>query len=704
MSGTDRTLLVCSCNSTMSLDGKALGRPLAGDGLPVVSELCRKHIAAFEAAVKSGTDVVVGCTQEAPLFTELHEELDATGTLRFVNLRETAGWSKEGAGAGPKMAALLAVAQLPDPEPVATVPYKSEGQLLVIGDAGTALAWAERLKDRLAVTVLMTESTTDAELPLDRAYPVFAGSGVQLKGYLGAYEVSWTQSNPIDLDLCTRCNACMRACPENAIDFRYQIDLDRCRGHRACVKACGSVGAIDFDRGAQAHSERYDLVLDLSREPLIRLHELPQGYFAPGGDPLQQAMAVAALTALVGEFEKPKFFAYKEKICAHSRNEVVGCTKCIDVCSTGAISSDVGNNRVVVEPHLCMGCGGCATVCPSGAMTYAYPRVADMGARIRTALKVYREAGGTAPCLLFHSATDGRTALAQLARRGRGLPARVIPFEAVHVASLGIDLMLAGIALGAVQCVVVATGSEAPEYVAALSAQFRIARDILSGLGYGDGHFVLVEAHTTQALEQALWNLPQTRGVTPPAAFNLFNEKRATLDFALDHLWRHAPAPVEQHPLPAGAPYGEIRVDAQRCTLCLSCVGACPEGALLDSKEAPELKFIERNCVQCGLCERTCPEDAIVLAPRLLFGPEARNARTLNKAEPFCCVRCAKPFGTRQMVDAMLSRLSTHAMFAGPEGQRRLQMCADCRVIDMMENRKEMTIQDLGRTGPGGRA
>jgi ferredoxin len=337
-------------------------------------------------------------------------------------------------------------------------------------------------------------------------------------------------------------------------------------------------------------------------------------------------------------------------------------------------------------------------------MTYAYPRVADMGARIRTALKVYREAGGTAPCLLFHSATDGRTALAQLARRGRGLPARVIPFEAVHVASLGIDLMLAGIALGAVQCVVVATGSEAPEYVAALSAQFRIARDILSGLGYGDGHFVLVEAHTTQALEQALWNLPQTRGVTPPAAFNLFNEKRATLDFALDHLWRHAPAPVEQHPLPAGAPYGEIRVDAQRCTLCLSCVGACPEGALLDSKEAPELKFIERNCVQCGLCERTCPEDAIVLAPRLLFGPEARNARTLNKAEPFCCVRCAKPFGTRQMVDAMLSRLSTHAMFAGPEGQRRLQMCADCRVIDMMENRKEMTIQDLGRTGPGGRA
>jgi hypothetical protein len=57
-------------------------------------------------------------------------------------------------------------------------------------------------------------------------------------------------------------------------------------------------------------------------------------------------------------------------------------------------------------------------------------------------------------------------------------------------------------------------------------------------------------------------------------------------------------------------------------------------------------------------------------------------------------VRCAKPFATRPTIDAMLARLATHAMFAGGTGLRRLQMCADCRIVDMMENKSEANIFD----------
>ena len=99
------------------------------------------------------------------------------------------------------------------------------------------------------------------------------------------------------------------------------------------------------------------------------------------------------------------------------------------------------------------------------------------------------------------------------------------------------------------------------------------------------------------------------------------------------------------------------------------------------------LRFIERNCVQCGLCAETCPEDAIALVPRLLLAAQAKQAVVLNEAEPFNCVRCGKPFGTRQMVDNMLGKLGGHSMFAGGGALRRLQMCADCRVVDMMENK-----------------
>ena len=132
--------------------------------------------------------------------------------------------------------------------------------------------------------------------------------------------------------------------------------MARCKSHRDCVTACGAIGAIDFARADTERRESFDLVFDLSREPLVKLHQLPQGYFAPGDDPLEQALAARELTTLVGEFEKPRFFRYREKICAHSRSGRQGCNACIDVCSSGAISP--AGDHVKVEPHLCAGCGG----------------------------------------------------------------------------------------------------------------------------------------------------------------------------------------------------------------------------------------------------------------------------------------------------------------------------------------------------------
>lgn len=694
--------LVCNCNKTMPLDARALAAALKLEGAPnIASELCRKHLAVFEAAVKNGGELVVACTQEAPLFSELHEELKGGGSLKFVNIRETAGWSADAKAATPKIAALLALADLPEPEPVPVVSYKSEGELLIIGPGGAALGWAERLSGHFSVNVLVTGTDAGCELPSERRYPVFSGRPVAVKGYLGAFEVEWDQANPIDLETCTRCNACIRVCPEQAIDFSYQIDLGKCKAHRQCVKACGEIGAIDFERKETRRSDAFDMVLDLSREPLIKLPQPPQGYFAPRDDPLEQALVAGQLGQLVGEFEKPKFFAYQEKICAHSRSGIVACTQCLDVCSTRAITSERGENRVKVEPHLCMGCGGCASVCPSGAMTYAYPRVSDMGIRIKTVLGAYRDAGGRDPVLLFHNTTDGRELIVRLARRGKGLPANVIPLEVFHIASLGLDVMLGSIALGATRFLTLSAGTEPQDYRAALTKQLGYGQQILSGLGFGDGHLRLIETNDVAALEQAVWSLGAARGV-PAATFNLSNEKRTTLDFVFDHLVKHAPAPKEEVALGAGAPYGRVIVNAQTCTLCMACVGACPEGALLDSKEKPQLQFIERNCVQCGLCEKTCPEDAISLMPRLLLARQAQSAVVLNEAEPFDCVRCGKPFATRQLIENMVGRLASHSMFATAETQRRLRMCADCRVIDMMENQGEASIFDYTHGGKGG--
>jgi ferredoxin len=185
-----------------------------------------------------------------------------------------------------------------------------------------------------------------------------------------------------------------------------------------------------------------------------------------------------------------------------------------------------------------------------------------------------------------------------------------------------------------------------------------------------------------------------------PAVFNVAADKRGALDFALEHLLRFAPAAaaeqkIQEIGLPAGALYGSVSVDKAACTLCMSCVGACPGSALMDNASLPQLRFVERNCVQCGLCEKTCPENAITLTPRLLLTEAVKQPHVLNEAQPWHCIRCNTPFGTLQMIENMVSKLALHGAFAG--NIDRLKMCSDCRVVDMMDNRQEAVITDLKR-------
>jgi len=681
---------LCNCNKTMPLNAAGLQSALGLDGPPQIhTELCRREIASFQAGLKQDA-CVVACTQEAPLFGEVAEAAGAHAALRFVNIRESAGWSKEAAKATPKIAALLAAARLPEPEPVPSVSYRSGGALLVIGPADAAVAWAERLAADLDVSVLVTGAQRGAELPTERRFPVWSGRPQSVTGHLGAFAVAWEQENPIDLERCTRCNKCIEACPEQAIGFDYQIDLAKCKAHRACVKACGPINAIDFARADRARSESFDLVLDLSAEPILKVPQKPQGYLAPGRDPLEQALAAGQIARLVGEFEKPRFVAYNERICAHGRSSKTGCTNCIDVCSTQAISS--AGDKISVDAHLCAGCGGCATVCPSGALAYQYPRTPDLGARLKTMLSVYAAAGGKDACLLFHNPTDSRELVARLARHGNGLPARVIPVEVLHIASVGLDTMLGAIAYGASQVLALSCGTEAEEYGQALESQMRFGETILAALGYAGTHFKLISAAEPRALEQAVWPLAPAKTVARAATYNLSPEKRASLEFGIEHLAKLAPAPQQEIALPRGAPWGNVIVDAKKCTLCMACVGACPESALVDGRDTPMLKFIERNCVQCGLCVSTCPEGAVALAPRLLLTPVAKQEVELNRAEPFNCVKCGKPFGTKQMIESMVGKLAGHSMWQGEAVLNRMMMCADCRVVDMMEKTNEMTI------------
>jgi hypothetical protein len=154
------TTLICNCNQTMSLDEAALSLAL-DEPLTLHRTLCRREAPAFQRALRSPDELVVACTQEVRLFNQLAEQTEGAVSadvrpIRFVNIRETGGWGREAAASTPKMAALLALAKLPDPQPVPTVTYRSEGRLLIIGPLEQAERVAATVADVLDVTLLST--------------------------------------------------------------------------------------------------------------------------------------------------------------------------------------------------------------------------------------------------------------------------------------------------------------------------------------------------------------------------------------------------------------------------------------------------------------------------------------------------------------------------------------------------------------------
>src|SRR5256884_8042349 len=384
MSADSSHLLICSCERTMPLDAQAIGRGCSGK-ITQANQLCGQELERFKQALADGAPVTVACTQEAALFRELAEN-SPQAQLPFLNVRETGGWSNDAAAAGPKAAALIAAAGEEMP-PISLVTLESTGVALIYGRDEVAVEAAQRLADRLDITVLLTKP---GEVTPRRTneFPVLKGTVRNARGYLGRFELA------ID-------------------DYALPSPSSRAK--------------LVFGPSRDGAISTCDLILDLSGGvPMFPAHELRPGYLR--ADPRDRAgveRAIAEAGGLVGTFDKPRFIHFEKALCAHSRSGITGCTRCLDLCPTGAITPN--GNAVVIDANVCAGCGSCASACPTGAASYALPSADALMRRLRTLLQTYRKAGGREGIGFFPGGGDGGGTKDAPARVGARMPADVLP-------------------------------------------------------------------------------------------------------------------------------------------------------------------------------------------------------------------------------------------------------------------------------------
>ena len=617
-----KKLLLCDCLGSQAIDANALTEATGTTCGRVLTDACGAQVELAAQTIQDG-DVLIACQQQANFFSELCEELDVE-VAGFVDIRDRAGWSEDQSSKTPKQSALIAEALLPEVAEK-SVDVVSHGSCLILGDTAAAETAATALNGVLAVTRLV--STPE---PIDHSAPheVISGTLSRANGTLGQFQVR--------------------------VDNFQQV-------------IAGGRGDANWTPPRDGALSECDIILDLSgAQSLFPAPEKRDGYLRadPGSQPAV-AQAVLEASQLVGTFEKPLYIRLEEALCAHSRAEKPACSKCLNVCPTGAITS--AGEHVAIDPLICAGCGACSALCPSGAITYDAPPVSTVFSRLHTLASTFRKAGGSAPRLLVHDDAFGAEMISLAARHGQGLPADVIPMSVAALAGLGHAEMLAALAAGFASVDVLVSPKTERDVLDSESA-------IASALSGRDA-VRLLDVRDPDALSDSLYGREKADALKDPIL--PIGTRRQVTRVAAKALLPDA----EIVSLPQGAPYGAVLVNQDACTLCLSCVSLCPSGALVDNPDNPQLRFQEDACLQCGLCANICPEDAITLAPQLNLTDAALAQQVLHEEEPFACIECGVLFGVKSTVERITEKLANnHAMFSKPETIRMIQMCDNCRI------------------------
>ncbi|KAB7888251.1 4Fe-4S dicluster domain-containing protein [Poseidonibacter ostreae] len=370
---------------------------------------------------------------------------------------------------------------------------------------------------------------------------------------------------------------------------------------------------------------------------------------------------VKTLKENINSYSYKKFTTYDHTICQyHERREEI-CSKCEEVCPTVAITKDDETKTLGFSQIDCHGCGGCVSVCPSGAIDYAPSNKESLFEMS----KFYEE---THPLVIPEKMNMSSL---EVSLKENVLPFAVEGEKFLHEASFLTLLQI--------------SGSQVIFYSDFISKgsgdAIRIVNDIYQAK-YGKN--AILVAMNQDELKVALDEVSFIEG----SEFN-FNQDTLKKREIFSHRLQKIVGDEDLGEVKTGehVHYGLVKVNEDKCTLCLVCVGACNVDALQADASDNTLRLNPSLCTACGYCEVSCPEaDCLTIEKDVIkLEPTWFKESILAKDDLFACVECGVEFATTKAVTKIANMMSP--LFAhDPVKERSLYCCADCKPKIMMQN------------------
>lgn len=705
---------LCSCNGALPIDTKEIARLAELDGEPAAhSNLGRAGTGAFWNGARIGADyhlVCCCCPDESfvPVFREAGVE---EGQIVHLDIKGRAFQGQESREEGNRLAARLirsAIARTEAERMVPPISLEVPSTVLIYTDTPLGLRLAERLAGRMQVHVVMDEDAEgfDDLTPIRPYGSLIRGKIVRVNGRLGAFHSSLRTRQAIDLDTCIRCGRCVPVCHAKAITPGLRLIASKCDECGDCLKECAEVGAIRIPRHDVREISTGQVVSLLAGAPPPESAR-HTGYHVVVADEALDVDAVAfRVSGLVGEFARPSYVAYEEKICAGSSAEIEGCGICLGECPFEAIGRS--ENRILIDGSVCEGCGGCVSACPTSALRFHEPSLEQIDAQLQALLSnpPGEEGKRGRNGVVFYCGEKGKETIGVAAENRWPIGTNFLPIEVPCLRYVSEALILRCFRLGAAGVGLLGCGDCPNGERPLLEERLSFCRSILDAFGFGAERLssILVESSDqTYYMASAVGELGAfLERLEPAPILNVSATQIAAISdgsdnpignrtMVIDSL-RTFVRVTDKHPGRVvgvtSLPYAHVRVQEKGCTLCAGCVFVCPTHALIMEEpssamtETRTLRFNHLKCVACGMCETACPENVLSIERGLSVSRSSLSFEEVVRDEMVHCVSCGREFINKQALDAILGKLIGLAQIGDTfEGQRKnlLRMCPDCR-------------------------